>query len=275
MNQALQNAAFHDEQPIAVAVDGGPIHRTDIFGLPLDAARDLDDVVAAVEAKLGGGEAFLATFINPSAIALARRNPEFVEVLSRFNVVLPDGVGVVHAVARLRGLSLTRVSFDSTSLALPIFATAERTGRSIALVGGAPGVAERAAAHIRQSFPSLRIVAALDGYGNHVEKVEHVRALGADIVVCGMGGMAQEEFLLALVEAGWRGCGFTCGGYLDQLGSGMRYYPAWVDRANLRFAYRLLREPRRLWRRYLIDYQGFMLLFARALLTRQFTVQAV
>ena len=94
--------------------------------------------------------------------------------------------------------------------------------------------------------------------------VDHVRLAPEDL----------RDVLLALVEAGWRGCGFTCGGYLDQLGGGMRYYPAWVDRANLRFAYRLLREPRRLWRHYLIDYQGFTLLFARPLLMKQFTVQA-
>jgi N-acetylglucosaminyldiphosphoundecaprenol N-acetyl-beta-D-mannosaminyltransferase len=72
-----------------------------------------------------------------------------------------------------------------------------------------------------------------------------------------MGAGVQEQFLLDLVAQGWSGMGFTCGGYLDQLGNGLRYYPQWIDDANLRWAWRLVREPRRLGPRYLIDYPGF------------------
>jgi N-acetylglucosaminyldiphosphoundecaprenol N-acetyl-beta-D-mannosaminyltransferase len=78
-----------------------------------------------------------------------------------------------------------------------------------------------------------------------------------------MGGIAQEDFLISLADQGWKGCGFTCGGYLDQLDDGLRYYPGWVDRLNIRFAYRLFREPQRLWRRYLIDYREFCILYLK------------
>lgn len=67
---------------------------------------------------------------------------------------------------------------------------------------------------------------------------------------------------------GWRGWGFTCGGFLDQLGSGLYYYPQWVDQMNLRFAYRLLKEPRRLWRRYFFEYSRFAWLVVAAKLRR-------
>jgi N-acetylglucosaminyldiphosphoundecaprenol N-acetyl-beta-D-mannosaminyltransferase len=269
MNQVLPKEDPVIDWPISGSAEAQPIRRIQILGLPLDAVASINEVVAAVEARIACDGAFLTTFINPSAVALTRRNPGFGRMLSRFDLVLPDGIGIVKAVAHLHGLSVARISFDSTSLAPSIFAMAQRAGRGVALVGGAPGVAERAAAHIRATFPHVRLVAALDGYGDRSEKIEQIRIAGADIVVCGMGGVAQEEFLLALAGSGWRGCGFTCGGYLDQLGAGMRYYPAWVDRANLRFAYRLLREPRRLWRRYLIDYQVFVILFLRALVAQR------
>lgn len=109
----------------------------------------------------------------------------------------------------------------------------------------------------------------MDGFGDWSEKVERILELRPEIVICGMGGVAQEKFMLSLADAGWRGCGFTCGGYLDQLGAGLRYYPGWVDRTNLRWAYRLAREPRRLWRRYLVDYQSFVLLFARSVVAQR------
>jgi N-acetylglucosaminyldiphosphoundecaprenol N-acetyl-beta-D-mannosaminyltransferase len=273
MKEPLSGAqAAHDVAALRGA-DCSGIRRTNLFGVPIDAAGSLKDVVDAVASALGAGRTVLTTFINPAVFATIRQKPGFAATLSRFDLVLPDGVGIVMAVTRLRGLSLERISFDSTSLALPILELVDRTNRTVGLIGGAPGIAERAAEHLRSVFPALRLVAALDGYGDHSAKVRVLRGLQPDVVICGMGAIAQEEFLLALADSGWRGCGFTCGGYLDQLGAGLSYYPQWVDRSNLRWAYRLAREPRRLWRRYLIDYQQFTLLFAKEMLARRISRQ--
>jgi N-acetylglucosaminyldiphosphoundecaprenol N-acetyl-beta-D-mannosaminyltransferase len=274
MDQAIGATAAQGEQAQGGDLGNEAVRRMDIFGLPLNACRTLQDAVAAIEAKIEAGETVLTTFINPSAVALARKNPGFKDALSRFDFVLPDGIGVVKAAAKLRGVDMARISFDSSSIALPVFETAQRTGRRVVLVGGAPGVAERAAASIREGVPGIEIAAALDGYGDWSEKIEWILALRPEIVICGMGGVAQEKFMLALAEAGWCGCGFTCGGYLDQLGAGLQYYPGWVDRTNLRWAYRLAREPRRLWRRYLVDYQRFVLLFVKSMVAQRIGLPA-
>jgi N-acetylglucosaminyldiphosphoundecaprenol N-acetyl-beta-D-mannosaminyltransferase len=83
-----------------------------------------------------------------------------------------------------------------------------------------------------------------------------------------MGAPLQERFLLQLADDGWHGIGFTCGGFLDQLIDGKNYYPAWADRLNIRFLYRLAKEPRRLWRRYLVDYQVFIRRYSHLQWTR-------
>jgi len=80
-----------------------------------------------------------------------------------------------------------------------------------------------------------------------------------------MGSLVQESFLLALMGSGWRGLGFTCGGFLDQLSNGFNYYPKLVNALNLRWAYRLAKDPRRLWRRYLLDYPVFAFGLCKAL----------
>jgi N-acetylglucosaminyldiphosphoundecaprenol N-acetyl-beta-D-mannosaminyltransferase len=136
------------------------------------------------------------------------------------------------------------------------------------LIGGEPEVAEKARARILEHFPGLRIAATFDGYGEIEAKVRAIKELQPDIVICGMGGVRQESFLLRLRGQGWRGWGFTCGGYLNQLHDGMSYYPPWIDATNLRWAYRLVREPGRLWRRYLIDYSHFGLLLLAALASK-------
>ncbi|MNN73388.1 UDP-Gal:alpha-D-GlcNAc-diphosphoundecaprenol beta-1,4-galactosyltransferase [compost metagenome] len=85
-----------------------------------------------------------------------------------------------------------------------------------------------------------------------------------------MGTPRQEDFLIELQESGWLGVGFTCGGYFDQLNSadGGLYYPGFIDRYNMRWAYRIYKEPKRLWKRYFVDYPVGMLAFVTYFLTR-------
>ncbi len=237
------------------------LQKTETVGLPVhalltaDAGRAADAVLDFVEAM--AKDVVLVTFANPSTAPLTRRSASFRRSLREFDIVLPDGIGLCMAVHWLHGLPAQRISFDTTSLAPALFARARFRGLRIALVGGAPKVAEQARAQIAAHFPGIQIIAAYDGYGDMAAKAVSVAELRPDIVICGMGSVRQEAFLLEMKHQGWRGWGFTCGGYLDQLIGGMAYYPRWVDAANLRWAYRLLREPGRLWRRYLIDYPHF------------------
>ncbi|MNL72304.1 UDP-Gal:alpha-D-GlcNAc-diphosphoundecaprenol beta-1,4-galactosyltransferase [compost metagenome] len=83
---------------------------------------------------------------------------------------------------------------------------------------------------------------------------------------------AQEAFMLALKKSEWSGLAVACGGYLDQLSGGLQYYPKWIDRLNLRFLYRLAREPHRLWRRYILEYRVFLLRLIKQLLKHRLGV---
>jgi len=241
---------------------------TETVGLPVHAlltahaehaAEAALDLIDSIEQ-----DTVLVTFANPGVVPLARRSAAFQQSLREFDIVLPDGIGMCVAIHWLYGLPAKRVSFDTTSLAPALFARARSRKLTIALVGGAPQVAEQARAQIVAHFPEIQIIAALDGYGDMAAKANVVRQLRPDIVICGMGSGRQEAFLLELKRLEWRGWGFTCGGYFDQLIGGIAYYPRWIDAANLRWAYRLAREPGRLWRRYFIDYSYFGVLVCAA-----------
>ncbi len=233
---------------------------TESVGVPVHAilapGAPAPDAVLDLLLRVGNGEA-LVTFANPGTTLLARRSAAFYRDLHVFDLVLPDGIGMCLAVRLLHGLPAQRVSFDMTSLAPTVFEHARRFGLSVALVGGAPGVAARARDRLLAHFPGLLVTGAFDGYGDVAVTARDVVALAPRILICGMGGAAQEAFLLRARALGWRGLGFTCGGFLDQLQERVNYYPRWVDRTNLRWAYRLVSEPGRLWRRYLLDYSRF------------------
>lgn len=244
------------------------VQKTETVGLPVhallaaDTGRAADAVLDFIEGM--AKDVVLVTFANPGAVPLARRSASFRRSLREFDIVLPDGIGLCLAMRWLHGLAARRISFDTTSLAPALFARARFRGLRIVLVGGVPKVAEQARAQIAAHFPGIQIIAAYDGYGDMAAKAASVAELRPDIVICGMGSVRQEAFLLELKHQGWRGWGFTCGGYLDQLIGGIAYYPRWIDAANLRWAYRLGREPGRLWRRYLIDYPHFGVLVLAA-----------
>ena len=244
---------------------------TEAAGIPVHAvlAGGRDTAAGVVLAFLRGASqrCILVTFANPSTAVLARR-AGFRRSLLSFDLVLPDGIGMCMAIRWLHGLPARRVSFDMTSFGPALFGYAAAESLSVVLVGGAPGVAARAGERIGEAYPGLRVAAAFDGFADQDETTRRIVALAPDIVICGMGGVRQEAFLLGACAAGWHGWGFTCGGFLDQLHGGMTYYPGWVDRANLRWAYRLFREPRRLWRRYLLDYSRFGLMVCQALVRK-------
>lgn len=210
---------------------------------------------SALDAEGGG----IATFVNPHFFYLNRFGSGYLRALRKFDQVRIDGWGLVVLARRIRGSNVERVSFDSTSIANFVFEKCSYRETPVALVGGHPGVAERAGSVLQKKYPGLHVAFCSHGYHKDwVHLADEIVRTPSRVVICGMGAPRQEEFLLHLKKRGWAGVGFTCGGYLDQLGSGFYYYPKWVDKLNLRFVYRFLLEPRRIGRRIFIEYIPFL-----------------
>lgn len=229
------------------------------FGLPLTCARSVTHAEELIRGQVihGSESPFLVGFVNPLGVKLVRGDPAYRADINRMDLVFCDGIALAIAVRRVARWPMARISFDTTGIAPCVFRLAEEHGRTMALVGGRPGVAEAAAARIRESFPHLRIVVAADGYRRIDDLLRTILDAAPDIVVCGMGAPLQEAFLATLADSGWRGVGFTCGGYLDHLVDRFDFYPSSINRLNLRWLYRLAREPRRIGYRCVVEYAPF------------------
>ncbi len=250
---------------VSISANGQAVRNARFCGLPISVGMTPESVVMQVFHRTRT-DTPLTTFINPGAIHIARRNPDYVNSLRAFDLILPDGIGIVWGWHLVHGSNLTRLSFDTTSLALPVLREARDEGHRVMLIGGRPGVAEAAARELANILPGLQFCRANHGYHEIGTYVTAVRAERPDLVICGMGAPRQESVLLALREAGaLTGPAFTCGGYLDQVWRGWQYYPSVVDQLNVRWLYRLYREPRRLWRRYLLEYPEYAFALGREL----------
>jgi N-acetylglucosaminyldiphosphoundecaprenol N-acetyl-beta-D-mannosaminyltransferase len=242
----------------------------DFCALPLTVGLTVDDAVELAFSARANDLPLLTTFINPHSFHIVKHHTNYAANLAEFAFIFPDGIGIVWGLRHLTGINAERISFDTTSLALPVLKRASRESRSVMLIGGRPGLAAQAAGRLAEAVEGLRIAGAMDGFCNYTEYEGAVRAAKPDIIICGMGAPRQEELLVRLRRGGaWKGLGYTCGGYFDQLQKGLNYYPLLINKLNLRWLYRMIKEPRRLCRRYVVEYQQYAVTLASHSLKKQ------
>lgn len=197
----------------------------------------------------------IVTSANGSVVATYNRDPAFRRLIDAADIVDADGMPLVFA-SRLLCREPLEERVATTDFLLDAAAAAVRDGTRFFFLGAAPGVAARAAEHLRSRFPGLHIVGARHGYfaPDAVPDIcAKVRASGADVLWVGMGSPAQERFAVTarpLLEGlAWIR---TCGGLFDHYGGGVSRAPGWMQAAGLEWIYRAAREPMRLGWRYLV-----------------------
>lgn len=190
-----------------------------------------------------GGKVY--TFLNPVSYLSAIDNKD---LFSKFDGIFADGSLLVSAIKLVYGTSVTRRSFDMTSMAPELLGYAEHNGKTFYIVASKQEQVERAVEIFKERYPKLKITGFRNGYFASEEEMnieaKKIAEINPDFVVVGMGILMQERFLLKVKEAGFKGVGFTCGGFIHQTAKNeIDYYPDWVDRTNLRFVYRMYKEP--------------------------------
>ncbi len=186
-------------------------------------------------------------FVNAHAANLAWRDPGFADTLKAADLVLRDGAGMA-ILCRAAGLDpgLNMNGTDLLPRLLDRFA-----GRRVMLVGTCEPWLGRAAERLRAQ--GAQVVAAMDGFQPLDAYPAAVRAAAPDLVVLGLGMPRQEALARRLATVLDRPCVIAAGGaILDFWGGRFPRAPLWMRRARIEWVYRLLREPRRLWRRYVL-----------------------
>lgn len=176
-----------------------------------------------------------------------------------------DGISLVNKINKSYKKSYNRYSFDETSVSPLVFSYARINNLRIAIIGTKEEYIRDSVVNIEKKH-NIKVSYFRNGYFNTDNEREacfrEIIAQKIDLLVCGMGTPWQEEFLISLKNTGWNGYGFTCGGYLHQTAQCENYYPWIFDKLNIRWVYRIIDEPK-LFRRYLIDYPRFFILFKK------------
>ena len=202
------------------------------------------------------------TFLNPVSYLEALKNKD---LYSNFDGIFVDGKFLAVAIRLLYHMRIKRRSFDMTSLAPELFSYSESQGKSIYIVAGQQEEIDSTVATFKDHYPKLNIVGTRNGYFDDDQaidfEIKKILDVKPDFVICGMGAIKQENFLLRLKQAGYKGIAFTCGGFISQTSkSNFVYYPRVFDILDLRFVYRMIRE-RHTRKRYLQAFFWFPVKF--------------
>lgn len=185
------------------------------------------------------------TYLNPVSYLTALDNKE---LFGQMDGIFADGGLLVKAIKMLYAKVVTRRSFDMTSMAPELFAYAVEHDKTIYIVASKQEQVEKAVEIFQERYPEVKFAGYRNGYFSSEEEMDkeakHITELKPDFLIVGMGSLMQEIFLLKVKSVGYQGVGFTCGGFIHQTSRNeIDYYPAWVDKTNLRFVYRMWKEP--------------------------------
>jgi N-acetylglucosaminyldiphosphoundecaprenol N-acetyl-beta-D-mannosaminyltransferase len=214
-----------------------------------EALREIEELVDSGH----GGAVFTP---NVDHVVKAESNEAFRRAYEHASLSLADGMPLVW-VSGLLGCSLPeRVA--GSDLLLPVLELASRRRWRVYLIGGAPGVA-RATAELLSRDLGVCVVGwddcaiGNDGSDINGDSVARARAASPDLILVGLGPPKQELWIDRSAEAVRPAVAFGIGAGLDFLAGRYLRAPRWMARSGLEWAFRLFQEPRRLWRRYLVE----------------------
>lgn len=195
------------------------------------------------------------TSANGSVVAAYHSDPVQRRYFDAADLVDADGMPLVFA-SRLFCRTPLSERTATTDFLLDACETAAREGIRFFFLGSRPGVAMRAADHLRSRYPGLQVAGCHHGYfgDGEIDRIcAAIVASRADVLWVGTGSPRQERFAVEnrhrLAGVAWIR---TCGGLFDHYGGGVSRAPDWMQSLGLEWLYRAAREPIRLGWRYLV-----------------------
>lgn len=240
-----------------------------VNALTVEGLSDIVREAVAENAKLVVGHH------NLHSLYIYHRDPRFRRFYEHADYVHVDGMPLVWA-GRLLGHPLKRENrLTSVDWIEPVLRTCAEEDLRVFFLGSRPGVAEKAAAHFQARLPGLR-VEPCHGYfdaapesAENEEVLARINAYRPHVLMVGMGAPRQERWILENVHRLDVNVAWALGAFMDYFAGAIPTPPRWMGRSGLEWLYRLLSEPRRLWRRYLLEPPFALWLLANELVKKK------
>jgi len=238
-------------------------------------ARDAVELIGDMAEQRGGG--FVVT-PNVDHVVIAEHHAEFRAAYEAASLSLVDGMPVLWG-ARLLGHPVPE-KVSGSDLLWPLLEMAARRGLSVYLLGGAEGAAEEARSRLSVALPALKVVGIdcprIDLARPDADELVLARIGGArpHLLIVGLGAPKQELWMYRNQHRLGGTVALGLGASIDFLAGKVKRAPRWMSSSGLEWLYRLVQEPKRLARRYLLRDPEFLWILLRELLGSRATLRA-
>ncbi len=225
------------------------------------------EAIARLDTHLARDEHLKLAFANSHVVNVATGDPLYRAALDEF-LVLPDGIGVDLGARILHGVPFCD-NLNGTDF-VPALLSAIKPSMKVGLYGARPGVADRACLAFASLAPHHSYHVFGHGFQDAAEEAAMLDKLEADkpdLLLVALGNPRQEMWIASRVDA--RHCTIAAGvgALFDFMAGEVPRAPLWLRQLKLEWLFRLINEPRRLWRRYILGNPRFVIRVLRQRMT--------
>jgi len=220
-------------------------NRIAVLNVMIDVVT-MKEAVARVEQFIKLGRPHLVVTPNAEMIMMANADNSFAQIINNADLVVPDGAGVVWA-ARYNGDRMPErvAGYD---LVQNLLVAAARQKYRIYMLGGAPGIVDKAKQVAEKRYPGVQIVGTRHGFfskSDEAEIIGNIKACRPDILLVALGVPRQEKWITEYSKQLQVPVAIGVGGTFDVMAGTVQRAPLWMQNANLEWLYRLMSEPKR------------------------------
>lgn len=222
-----------------------------LFGVPIDAVT-MDEALAEVQAAIAYRCRLLIGVVNAAKIVNMSRDECLRYSVLGADLILADGMGVVWAARWLGAAIPGRVT--GIDLMSRILESGNKKRYRVFFLGATQEVLNETVSRARKDYPGLVVAGEHHGYfraNDEFALVQQIRASRADILLVAMSSPKKEEFLARWADALGVPVLHGVGGAFDVFAGKVKRAPELWQRLGLEWLYRVVQEPRRMWKRYL------------------------
>jgi N-acetylglucosaminyldiphosphoundecaprenol N-acetyl-beta-D-mannosaminyltransferase len=242
------------------------IESREFLGIRVHSAT-MQEVLSCCDRAAAGHDRLVLGVLNAAKIVKMGQDEALRDAVLSADLILPDGMAVVWASRILREPLPERV--PGIDLFERLLGVAERSGHSVYFLGATDEVLSNMMEAVRRRHPSLEIAGFRNGYFGAEEEssiVAEINAVRPGFLFVGISTPKKEKFLADWGDRLEVGVCHGVGGSFDILAGKVERAPQWMQNLGLEWFYRVVQEPRRMWKRYLVTNTLFLAMLTRELL---------
>lgn len=223
-----------------------------VFGIFIDNVS-MNEAVDWVIENAHGKRQVIAQFVNADCLNKAYTNKDYHRLLNKAQRVFADGSGISFA-SKLKQQPI-RENVNGTDMFPLICEKAQRSGTKIFLLGAAINIAKQTKKNIQRYYPAANIVGTQNGYFDKKDTqavIKKINSSNTDILLVAMGAPLQEQWIDQYKNSINAKVCIGVGGLFDFYSGRISRSPQWLRKIGCEWVWRLIQEPKRMWKRYLI-----------------------